>query len=299
MINNPTRTFDEARARVAKIIAAEDDKIIHPASHSRLWTRDKKTPRAVVCLHGYTDSTQQFAALGELLFQRGYNVFAPRMPQHGYRDRLSRAHGALTIAELKTWASDAVDIASGLGDKISVIGLSLGGVMTTWLAETRADVFQAIMVAPAYGVKVIPPRATRAAAWTVDHLPNLFVWWDPRARAETGIEYAYPRFATRTLARLFLFSDELLKQARRQPPAARGVWMVTNANDFAVNNALCDVFVAAWRKHSAARIFTYQFPRALGLPHDLLDPIDAAVKPDVVYPRLLELVAAADAMDTP
>lgn len=291
--NQPAVTYDQAAARFEQIIAAEDSEIIHPASHSRLWSHDAKTTRAVLYLHGYTDSTQQFQALGELLFQHGYNVFAPRLPHHGYRDRMSADHGALSIEELQTWANDAVDLALGLGGKLSVIGLSLGGVMATWVAETRPDVDQVIILAPAYGTKAIPSRMTRSTAWLVSRLPNLFIWWDPRVRAETGIEYAYPRFATRTLAQLFYFSSEMLETARRRPPVARAVWMVTNANDFAVNNSLCDAFVKAWRMLNPLQISAYEFPRALGLPHDLLDPIDPAVKPDIVYPRLIEFVQQA------
>ncbi len=290
MKNNPPLAFDAARARIEKIIAAEDAQIIHPASHTRLWSHAKKTARAILYFHGYTDSAQQFQALGELFFQRGYNVFVPRAPQHGYRDRLSTAHGALTIAELQTWANDALDLALGLGEKITVMGLSMGGVLATWVAQQRAEVDTVVILAAAYGVKAIPPRATRAAARLVKRLPNQFIWWDPRVRAETGIAYAYPRFATHTLARLFLFSAELLQYARNHPPAARRVWMVTNANDFAVNNALCRQFANAWRAHGTDQIRTYEFPRALGLPHDLLDPIDAAVKPDAVYPQLIKIV---------
>jgi len=294
MKNNPPLAFDAARARIEKIIAAEDAQIIHPASHTRLWAHAQKTARAILCLHGYTDSTQQFYALGDLMFQRGYNVFVPRAPHHGYRDRMSAAHGALTIAELQTWANDALDLALGLGEKITVMGLSMGGVMATWLAETRAELDQAILLSPAYGTSAIPPRVTRTAARAVNHLPNLFIWWDPRVRAETGIAYAYPRFATRTLARLFLFSAELLQTARQQPPAARQVWMVTNANDFAISNTLCKMFADAWRAHATDQIRAYEFPRALGLPHDLLDPIDAAVKPEAVYPQLIKIVAQAE-----
>lgn len=293
--NHPAESFDDASARFAELVGAEDNEIIHPASHSRFWSHGAKTARAVLYLHGYTDSTQQFEALGESFFQCGYNVVAPRLPHHGYRDRMSTAHGALTIDELQRWANDAVDLALGLGEKLTVLGLSLGGVMATWVAQSRAEVDQALLLAPAYGTKAIPPRLTRPLARLVHHLPNLFIWWDPRVRAETGIEYAYPRFATRTLAQLFSFSSEMLQTARERPPVARTVWMITNENDFAVSNALCDTFVAAWRKHNSNQIFTYQFPRALGLPHDLLDPIDAAVKPDLVYPRLIEIVQQAQA----
>ncbi|MBI4671234.1 MAG: alpha/beta hydrolase [Chloroflexi bacterium] len=286
----PSSTYADAAARIARFVADEDDALIHPASHTKFWTHGEKTARAVLYLQGYTDSTEQFRALGDLLHQRGYNVFAPRLLYHGYRDRMTREHGKLTAPELIQWANDAVNTAHGLGEKLTVVGLSLGGVMATWLAQNRADVERVLIVAPAYGTKAIPPRATRTAARVVQRLPNMFIWWDPRVRAATGIEYAYPRFATHTLAQLFLLGSEMLNAARQRPPAAGAVWMITNANDFAVSNALCAEFVAAWRKHNANQIFTYQFPRELGLPHDLLDPIDATVKPELVYPRLIEMV---------
>ena len=288
--SNPARTFEDAVARVQQLIQVEDEAVIHPASHTKLWSHGKATERAVVYLQGYTDSTEQFRALGDLLYQRGYNVFAPRLTHHGYRDRMSQDHGKLSLHELKHWANDALDTGLGLGDKVTVMGLSLGGVMATWLAQNRRDLDRALLVAPAYGVKAIPPRATRSVARVANRLPNMFIWWDPRVRAETGIEYAYPRFATRALAQLFLLSSDMLNIARERPPAARTVWMITNANDFAVSNTICDAFTAAWTKHNTNQIFAYQFPKELGLPHDLLDPIDATVKPDLVYPRLIEMV---------
>jgi pimeloyl-ACP methyl ester carboxylesterase len=283
-------SYANARARIQRQIADEDDALIHPAAHTRLWAYDKKTPRAVLYLHGYTDSTQQFNAMGELLFERGINVFVPRLPHHGYRDRLSTAHGKLTIDELRQWTNDAVDAALGLGERLTVMGLSLGGVLATWVAEQRAEVDCVLILAPAYGTRIIPLRATRAAARVVGRLPNLFIWWDPRVRAETGIEYAYPRFATHVLAQLYDFSGDLLAHARANPPAARRVWMITNANDFAVSNSICDAFVAAWRSHNPQQIQTYQFPKNLRLPHDFLDPIDSAVQPEAVFPHLLEII---------
>jgi len=41
----------------------------------------------------------QFRALGALFHARGYNVLIPRLPRHGYRDRMSRHHGRLSRAD--------------------------------------------------------------------------------------------------------------------------------------------------------------------------------------------------------
>ena len=292
-VSNPARTFQEAASRVQQQ-QTQDDETIHPLSRTKFWSHGEKTPRAVLYLHGYTDSTQQFNALGALLFERGYNVFAPRLPYHGYKDRMTRAHGDLTASEMIAWANQATDAALGLGDRLTVMGLSLGGVLATWAAEERVQVDQVLIVSPAYGTSFIPARFTTTAARVFRRLPNFFLWWDPRVRAQAGFEYTYPRFATRTLAQAFLLSDQLLTRARQQPPAARTVWMITNANDFAVNNAICDAFVAAWRAHKTNQVFTFQFPRELNIPHDVMDPNDPGVKPKVIYPRLIEIIQQAN-----
>ncbi len=289
LLSKPTTTFSQALARFEELRARDDD-TIHPLSGSRLWSHGQQTSRAILYLQGYTDSVQQFAQLGDMLFERGFNVFAPRLPHHGHIDRMHHGHGELTIEEMLEWANEATDIARGFGEVLTVMGLSLGGVLATWVAEQRADVERVLIVAPAYGTSAIPSRFTHAAAHLVKRLPNFFMWWDPRVRERAGFEYTYPRFSTHTLAHAFLLSNELLAQARRQPPAVRAVWMITNANDFAVSNTLCEQFVDAWRAHNPNQVFTYQFPRELGIPHDIMDSADPLVKPEVVYPPLMKIV---------
>jgi alpha-beta hydrolase superfamily lysophospholipase len=288
-LSNSARSYAAAVDRIEKLSVLDDD-TIHPLSRTRLWTHGEKTPRAILYLHGYTDSLQQFAQLGDRLLARGYNVFAPRLPYHGYRDRMTSEHCRLTSSEMIEWANQATDIALGLGDALTVIGLSLGGVLATWVAEHRADVDRVLIVSPAYGTGIVPAGLTTTVAAVAKRLPNRFLWWDPRVGEQAGFEYTYPRFSTHTLAQAFLLSADLLRQARAKPPAAHAVWMITNANDFAVSNALCAAFVKAWQAHNTGQVRTYQFPRELGIPHDIMDPADPGVKPEVVYPPLIEIV---------
>lgn len=285
----PIHFFPDAVAQV-KQLQRQDDDAIHPDSRTKLWSHGKKTPRAILYLQGYTDSTRQFEPLGDLLFERGYNVFAPRMPYHGYKDRMTCDHCQFTAPEMIDWANRMTDTALGLGDKLTVIGLSLGGVLATWVAEQRADVDRALIVAPAYGSSLIPAPITIPVARVAKRLPNMFIWWDPRVREGAGFEYTYPRFATHTLAQAFLLGSELLQQAREKPPAVHDVWMITNANDFAVSNQICRAFVTAWKAHGAKRIHSFEFAKEHGIPHDLMDSNDPAVKPEIVYPALIEII---------
>jgi pimeloyl-ACP methyl ester carboxylesterase len=287
--SNPAHSFKDALERIPRLCALDDDSI-HPLSRTRLWSHGAKTQGAILYLHGYTDSLQQFAALGDALFGRGYNVFAPRLPYHGFKDRMTSEHSRLTANEIVDWTNTATDIAKGLGDALTVIGLSLGGVLATWVAVNRSDVDRVLIISPAYGTSIIPSIITVPVATLVNWLPNRFIWWDSRAREHAGFEYTYPRFSTRTLAQAFLLGNELLQQARAQPPASRTVWMITNANDFDISNALCAEFVNAWRAHNTNQVWTYEFPRELGIPHDIMDPAEPGMKPEIVYPRLIEIV---------
>lgn len=296
-ISTPARSFEDALQRIQHLQTHDDDSI-HPASQTRLWSHGTKTTRAVLYLQGYTDSVQQFAPLGDVLFARGYTVFAPRLPYHGYKDRMNRDHGQLTIPEMLEWTNKVTDIGIGLGEQLTVMGLSLGGVLATWVAQYR-EVERVLLVAPAYGIGMLPWRMTKPAAQVLKRLPNLFMWWDPRVREQAGFEYTYPRFATRTLAQVFILGSELEHAARNQAPAAHAVWMITNANDFAVSNRLCDSFVQAWRAHPASRVYTYQFPRELNIPHDIMDPADPLVDPHVVYPPLLAILEQALPLHNP
>src|SRR5439155_14264405 len=122
-----------------------------------------------------TSSPVQFRELGELFFQRGYNVFIPRMPRHGYRDRLSRDHATLTVAEFKAYASHTVATARGLGDHLTVAGLSVSGVLACWCAQRCSEVDLAVPIAPAFGPYGLPFQLVPGLVKLGKALPNLFV----------------------------------------------------------------------------------------------------------------------------
>ena len=75
--------------------------------------------------------------------------------------------------------------------------------------------------------------------------------------------------------------------------------MVTNASDRSVNNAINLDFVSTWREYNGVEIQDYQFPKELDLPHDLITPTRQGSRVDVVYPKLLELLGAANESSEP
>lgn len=290
----PATSYDEALMRFAAL-QARDGSDVRDVCRAELMSHGRQVRDAAVLLHGYTSCPRQFHELGRALFERGYNVLIPRMPGHGLLDKLTGETAGLTAEGLARYTDEALDIARGLGEHVTVAGLSGGGVLTSWAAQARSDVTLAAPISPVLGVAIYPGWFTRPAARVLTRAPNRFMWWDPQLRETiTSAPYDYPRFATRGLAAFITLATWTRRAARRRPPAAGSIAVVTNAADAQVSNIDTAELVAAWRTHGEQRVRTYEFERALGLPHDLIDPRTPGARPDLVHPVLLELIDGAE-----
>ena len=69
---------------------------ILPQARTILLEHAAATPLAVVLFHGLTNSPAQYAQLAPDLYNSGVNVLVPRLPDHGFRDRLTTALATLT-----------------------------------------------------------------------------------------------------------------------------------------------------------------------------------------------------------
>src|SRR5829696_2970940 len=92
-------SYERAVAMIARR-QATDDSIAAAGARTILLTHDAATPRAIVLLHGLTDSAGQFEELAHRLHDDGNNVFVPRFPLHGVRGGDVRTLSALTVADL-------------------------------------------------------------------------------------------------------------------------------------------------------------------------------------------------------
>ena len=252
----------------------------------------RRPGRVYVCLHGLTNSPQQYVPLAARLLARGdATVFIPRLPRHGLADRMTTGLAQLAEAELVDATAAALDTAAGLGDEVVVTGISMGGVLATWAAQYR-PVARVVIVAPALGLPYLPPPTIGPLTALALRLPNRYIWWDPRQKAAVaGPTYAYPRFATHALARIQRLGLRLAAAARTAPPAARSVWLVTNAADLAISNRQVDRLAANWERAGATNLRRYVFPRRLKLFHDLVDPLQPNQQVAVSHPALERLVA--------
>jgi carboxylesterase len=287
----PVQDYAEAEARIAALSAAAGPGM-NPDCALQFLTHGQAVERAAVLVHGYSNCPRQYRALAERFFALGYNVLAAPLPHHGLADRMTEDHARLTAEELRVYADEVVDIAQGLGRHITMLGISGGGVTTAWAAQNRADLDLAVIIAPGFGFVDLAPALTVPATNIIPYLPNRFAWWDPVGQAASGPAHTYPRYATHTLANILRLGFAVETAARRDPPAAARLIVVTNANDLAVDNAAAVRVAARWQRLAPDRVTTYEFPRELGLGHDLLDPDQPDQQADLVNDKLLALIAA-------
>jgi esterase/lipase len=279
----------EAGLEIAAGIQNLDGPNVNPVCHTRLYTHGRRTERSLVLLHGFTNCPQQFDALGKHFHGLGWNVLIPRYPRHGYSDRLTPSVAELRSEQLAALANRAADAGAGLGERLTVAGLSLGGTLTGLLAQGHGGVERAVLIAPMFGLQRIPGPVHPILAELAHVLPNFWIWWDSRLKDKVEPLYGYPRFSTHAYAALFKTATRVLKAARATAPKAGSIAVITNAAEPGLDNRFTRQLVESWRRHGAT-VSTFEFPATDRLPHDLIDPANPAQNTALVYPFVIKAI---------
>jgi carboxylesterase len=282
----------EDAVRIATSIKDLDGPNVNPVCHTRLYTHGRRTERSLVLLHGFTNCPQQFDALGKQFFEMGWNVLIPRYPRHGYKDRLTNSIAELRLEHLLAVANRAAEAGAGLGERLTVAGLSLGGILTGHLAETRDGIERAVLIAPMFGLRPVPALGLRAITQLAYILPNFYIWWNGKLKDKVGPSHGYPRFSTKAYAALFEAGSGVFKAARSAPPKAESIAVITNAAEPRLDNQFTYKLVDLWRAHGANVSF-FEFPADEHLPHDLIDPSNPDQNTERVYPVVVKTISGA------
>jgi carboxylesterase len=294
-VSQPVISYADACARVAQIWHQEAQPdgpcgALDERCRTLLLTHGASTEHVLLLIHGFTNSPYQFQQLAPLLHQQGHSVLAMRLPRHGCADRLTTALAGLRAAEVIDAMIVAVDIAHGLGKKVTVLGFSLGGVVAAWLAQNRRDLHHVVLVSPAIGIQALPPHRHRLVAHLLALLPNFFQWWNPTLKAErVEPHHAYPRFASRALAVLLRLGLMVRDQAAKSPPGTRQLTLITNPSDPVISHQMVARLMETWMAHGAT-VTHHAFPAEWDLLHDLIDPLQPAQQVDRVYPLLVQWI---------
>jgi pimeloyl-ACP methyl ester carboxylesterase len=282
-------TYGNAQERLQWFSHRDDAASIGELGRTLVFEHGRRMPRATLLLHGLSASPRQFLGVAQALHERGHNVFVPRLPRHGHRNRLSEALATMNAAQLEACANDSLAVVRGLGEHVTVAGFSLGGLLTAYLGQFER-VQRAVAVSPFLGVSWVPNVLRLPVARWVLQRPNRFFWWDPILRERQLPEHGYPRFATHAIGHGLTLAHEVLEAAQSGPPQADELVLVINPRDSAVNNRAIMRLGERWlqRKPGAVTI-----QRLSGLPpfvHDIIEPKRYPQVAQQVLPVLVEII---------
>ena len=285
----PVASYEEATARIKSMQEADNQDLARDVCITKLFSHGMQTEHVIVLLHGFTTCPEQFNDLGKQYFEAGYNVLIPRLPYHGLTDRMTNALADLTAEKLVAFGDRVIDIAHGLGKQVSVMGISGSGTLICWLAQNRADIDFACAIAPLFGLAFIPPMFTMLFERIALLLPNFYLWWDPRTKAENpySIFYAYPGYPSRALFEIMRLGMITRAQAEKTAPAAKNIVMVINESEPAVSNAEIARLLQLWKKRGATNLSESYFEKEMKLPHDIITTGTPNLPIDIIHPRLV------------
>lgn len=285
---DPASDYAGAVERFAHL-SSRDGPDVRPCCRSILLDHGHRTSQAIVLFHGITNCPEQFRTLAEQLHALGHNVLIPRMPHNGLNDPLGTQLPRLTAQELRQYADLSVDIACGLGERVVVAGLSAGGVVATWLAQFRSDVDRAVVISPALGIGTFDLRWQPVLRNLFLRLPNIFIGPESE-QGSLSLPHAYRRHSSRALGAVMCLGEAAVWAARRHPPAARSVTIITNQADVAVQRSCALNLLACWQQLNAPHVDHYEFTSEHRLGHDLIDPLQPDQRVDFVYPIVIDLI---------
>ena len=290
----PLTTYRAAQEAFATIRRSERHESVIPTCRSRILTHGGRTHRVMVLVHGLTNCPAQWMMFGRELYVRGWNVVILRLPDHGIGDVATDTPagagqlGRLTPAALARYGDTAVDLAAGLGDHITVMGLSLGGTVAAWIAQERHDVDRAIVIAPAFGIEGLPYTASWLVTNLFANLPDIAI------NGRSKVRYEYQGWSTRGIADTFVLGRKVARDASTTPPGTTSIDVLLNPNDNTISNPRAEAVASRWRDHGA-NVRVVWLPRRPKLEHDIVDPHQPWARPAFVYPRLLALAEAPSA----
>ena len=192
--------------------------------------------RGVLVLHGFTSDPRSMRPVADGLAAAGFTVDCPLLPGHG------TAVEDLIHTGFTDWlgaAHEAYDALAATCDRVAIVGLSMGGALTAWLASEKQDIAGIACL----NAVVTPPEGMREGLEELvqegmEVMPGI-----GSDIAKEGVEEnAYADTPLRPLLTLFDAAEEL---EQRLPSITCPVLVVTSPQDHVVPPENSDVLASS------------------------------------------------------
>jgi pimeloyl-ACP methyl ester carboxylesterase len=113
--------------------------MVRDGCHPRIMEHAKSTKKAIVLVHGLSDSPYFMTAIGDYFFNHlGYNVYMPLLHCHGLKD--PNGMEGVELEEWKANVSFAINTAARKSNEVSIGGLSTGGTLSLYMAAINPKI---------------------------------------------------------------------------------------------------------------------------------------------------------------
>jgi alpha-beta hydrolase superfamily lysophospholipase len=293
--------------------------VLRPDNRSIAMFHDGDAPKGVlVMFHGLDDGPTQWSYKMQRYFDLGYDIFAPNLPGHGILNpdgsaNLTLIPGARGYKDWRQFQDRIFDLTRSSG-KVSIVGLSAGGLMTLQLAERHAKdlgpdgkpiIQQVVAVDPLLGLAGIFEEGGKKLEWH-----GLKVTNEEAAEAlDTGQAFLGKRvdnyllqkmvdmkktdnpktaYGTRYINQddvlgLIINADKTIADYRDLKALPNGLLIIQTDADQTVDAATSERFA----RKAGATLFT--FPAWMNVPHAVVSPLE---NPDLAsVDRVSDLIA--------
>lgn len=195
----------------------------------------------------------------------------------------------MNAVQLAACASDALIVARGLGEHVTVAGFSLGGLLSAYVGQ-REPVHRVVAISPFLGISLVPDLLRLPFARWLLARRNRFYWWDPILRERQMPEHGYPRFASHAIGHGLSLAHELMQRAASEPPAADKLVIVINTRDSTVKRRTIARLGALWAAHKPGAVQIVRLRNMPRFAHDIIEPNRYPAVAQRVLPLLVELI---------
>ena len=248
-----------------------DRDLVRDGCHPLIFEQAQPTDKAIVLVHGLSDSPYFMSAIGEYFYQElGYNVYIPLLHFHGLKD--PKGMEGVELEEWKANVRFAINVAEDKAETVSIGGLSMGGALSFYMAATSPRIDGVLYLFSAaldltggrFGpLGEVMERVLRTC-WP-DLLEVILKRTAPPLIGENPYGYSHVDLdGAQELARLIKETDTLLKGFSPKAPFSKRVFAVHSEAD---TTASLEGIKKLQSLSDPALFHSYIFPKALGISH--------------------------------
>jgi pimeloyl-ACP methyl ester carboxylesterase len=258
-------------------ISAESKMSLQKGAETRMMFHDVPTGKGTaVLLHGWSAGTWQFDEMAPELYKRGYDVYIPRLPGHGFQTAAGIPDASFLpkageSQRYREFADKVYDQAKRLGGPVHLVGLSGGATVALDLGNRHSDIARVVAMAPFLN---IPNAAENVLPKVVDAIDT--VGLGHRLSLLDHIPWSWGKGEVRTIGHHEFKLGNITSLRRYGMPVGERLYQSRVATQFITTagdrSASTKPIAHLFKSGAPATTGWFEFPLSARVPHPMIAP---------------------------